>query len=170
MGKRKGFVYSRSLRNVHTQKREAPASQIRSGGNSGRRWSRRVWWAWMCEATGSGGSGSFGADPLRRILWKYSVPVGVSRVACISPYACRTDTMYSILSLFSTDAKTHRYSHVRGCDITRYMKSTRQHFSLIYTKYLQATIQEVNYCLTYHLEASRIRDLSWRIYYQSSFI
>lgn len=61
MGKRKGFVYSRSLRTP--KKREAPVSQIRSGENSGRRWSRRGGYGGPgCAkqvATGSGGSGIF---------------------------------------------------------------------------------------------------------------
>ena len=127
------------------KKREAPASQIRSGGNSGRRWSRRVWWAWLTCAKQLvlwfWWFWQFGADPLRRILWKYSVPVGVSRVACISPYACGTDTMYSILSLPNqyqiTNAKNtgvQPRSRLRHYTI-QYMKSTRQHFSLTCTKY-----------------------------------
>jgi hypothetical protein len=61
---------------THTKKKERQQrSQIRNGGDSGRRWSRSGV-GLAVQRTGSGGPGSFGADLLRRILdGMYSIPV-----------------------------------------------------------------------------------------------
>lgn len=115
----------RSLRNVHTQKREAPVSQIRNGGDSGRRWTRSV--------VGLGCASNLVLVVLA--VWCRSSPENpvqvfgtcrVSRVACMGPYSYETNCMYPVPS-----PNTRRYKpQSRLLHFTLDVKSTRQHFQL----------------------------------------